>query len=185
MVEPRWNIEVDQIPEDGLDARLSALPSFFDFNQKDVTWRELVEWLGTIQRFGEDVYCRGTARGTIVLPCSRCLKEVTRSLEVETAFSFFAELPPGEEGSDEVEVSSDELDIYLFEDGGVDLRKPVRDSLIMAVPLQSFCYKDCKGLCERCGADLNDGPCGCLPETADPRWEALARLRRPSSTEKG
>ena len=38
-----------------------------------------------------------------------------------------------------------------------------------------LCRDDCRGLCPRCGANLNDGPCSCEPE-ADPRFAALQRL---------
>ena len=40
----------------------------------------------------------------------------------------------------------------------------------------ALCRDDCKGLCPRCGADLNAGPCDCAPQTADPRWDALRKL---------
>jgi uncharacterized protein len=43
------------------------------------------------------------------------------------------------------------------------------------VPHFVECRPDCKGLCPRCGANLNDGPCTCPPET-DVRWDALKRL---------
>jgi uncharacterized protein len=185
MAGSRWNVGVDQIPEDGLDLHLSELSSFFDFNQEDVSWREPIEWSGTIQRFGADIYCRGASRAEIALPCSRCLKDVALALEVGATFSFIPARSAGGEGNEEVEAASEEPDMYLYDGGEVALREPVRDSLIMAVPLQPFCREDCQGLCSRCGADLNDGPCGCAPEAVDPRWGALARLRGPLSTEKG
>lgn len=188
MAGSRWNIAVEQIPaEDGLDVHLSEQPSFFDFNQEDVFWREPIEWSGTIQRFGADIYCRGTSRADIVQPCSRCLKDVSLTLKVGATFFFVPDRSVEGEGNEEVEVASEESDMYLYDGGEVGLREPVRDSLIMAVPLQPFCREDCQGLCSRCGADLNDGPCGCAPEAVDPRWEVLARarLRGPLSTEKG
>jgi len=59
----------------------------------------------------------------------------------------------------------------------IDLTEAVREELLLAVPQYVVCRDDCRGLCPRCGADLNAGPCGCAPET-DPRWAALTKLNR-------
>jgi uncharacterized protein len=58
----------------------------------------------------------------------------------------------------------------------VDLAPAIREELILAVPRYVLCREDCRGLCPRCGQDLNAGPCGCAP-AADPRWQALASLK--------
>jgi len=55
----------------------------------------------------------------------------------------------------------------------IDLRPAVREELLLAVPQWVVCREDCRGLCPRCGKDLNAGPCGC-PPAGDPRWQALA-----------
>jgi uncharacterized protein len=59
----------------------------------------------------------------------------------------------------------------------VDLAFALREELILAVPPFVECRPDCKGLCPRCGANLNDGPCDCPPRS-DPRWDALRGLSR-------
>ena len=60
--------------------------------------------------------------------------------------------------------------------------KAVSYSCILAEELQNedsdeivLCSEDCKGLCPRCGADLNLGPCSCKKEV-DPRLAVLAKL---------
>jgi uncharacterized protein len=57
----------------------------------------------------------------------------------------------------------------------VDLTFALREELILAVPPFVECRPDCKGLCPRCGANLNEGPCDCPPRS-DPRWDALKGL---------
>ena len=58
-------------------------------------------------------------------------------------------------------------------------RHPIRDvletSFILNTDSLFLCRDDCKGLCPRCGADLNEGPCGCKPEK-DPRLAVLEQL---------
>ena len=59
----------------------------------------------------------------------------------------------------------------------VDLRPAVREELILALPRYVLCRTDCRGLCPRCGKDLNAGPCTCAASTTDARWKGLAALR--------
>jgi uncharacterized protein len=65
---------------------------------------------------------------------------------------------------------------YPLEGDQLDLRPLVRDALLLELPLAPLCRQDCCGLCTQCGADLNSGPCDCLP-APDPRWGALDVLR--------
>src|SRR2546422_5373463 len=58
----------------------------------------------------------------------------------------------------------------------IDLRPAVREELLLAVPRWVVCRDDCRGLCPRCGKDLNPGPCGC-PPAVDQRWKGLAALK--------
>ena len=69
-------------------------------------------------------------------------------------------------------------DIILYPDGRmhvVDLDELAQTAFILAMDTKNLCSEDCKGLCAKCGADLNLGPCGCRPEV-DPRLAALAQL---------
>ena len=61
------------------------------------------------------------------------------------------------------------LDRRELDDGDVYKRQ------VLAMDSKHVCSEDCKGLCATCGADLNQGPCGCKPEI-DPRFAALAQL---------
>src|SRR5256886_5465599 len=61
----------------------------------------------------------------------------------------------------------------------IDLRPAVREELLLAAPQWVVCREDCRGLCPRCGKDLNAGPCGC-PPAGDPRWQALAAFQGKS-----
>jgi len=54
----------------------------------------------------------------------------------------------------------------------------MREQFYLALPMKPLCREDCKGLCPRCGEDLNVKGCGCVIETADPRWEALKTLKQ-------
>jgi uncharacterized protein len=59
----------------------------------------------------------------------------------------------------------------------IDLDKDIRDYALLAVPMKQLCSDDCKGLCLKCGKNLNEGLCDCTEEIIDPRWEAIQKLK--------
>ena len=105
-----------------------------------------------------------TARTTLDAMCDRCGKEFSQDKEV-TYSCVLAE-----------EVQNDDNDeIVLLEDGKADVGDLARTAFILGMDTKTLCSEDCKGLCPRCGADLNLGPCSCKKET-DPRLAVLAKL---------
>lgn len=113
-------------------------------------------------------YWHARIRGETAGPCRRCLTDAKASVEDEAHFIF------AEEAGDE----ADDPDVYLIDPGAheLDLRPVVREQWLLAAPGFLECRPDCKGLCPRCGADLNAGPCECPPAT-DARWDALRAPR--------
>jgi len=75
--------------------------------------------------------------------------------------------------------TEEEIDItYLAHDADkIDISKDIRDYLILAVPMKRLCKEDCKGLCFKCGKDLNEGKCDCNDEVIDDRWKPLLELK--------
>lgn len=59
----------------------------------------------------------------------------------------------------------------------IDITDDIRESLLLTIPMQIKCADDCKGLCSRCGANLNHEQCDCDTEEIDPRWEVLKKLK--------
>ena len=105
-----------------------------------------------------------TARTTLDAVCDRCGKEFPLEKEIPYGCMLAEELQ--NEESDE---------IVLLEDGKVDAGDLARTAFILGMDSKILCSEDCKGLCPRCGADLNLGPCSCKREP-DPRLAALASL---------
>jgi uncharacterized protein len=96
-------------------------------------------------------------------PCARCLREVVLNLRAEEQ-EF---VPTCKEGWDEADVSD------FVEDMVVDLSGLVREAIVLATPARIVCREECRGLCQLCGHDLNEGPCGCPPVEVDDRWAKL------------
>ena len=104
------------------------------------------------------------ARSTLDAVCDRCGKAFVQEKDVLFACMLAEELQ-----------NEDNDEIVLLEDGMVDVGDLARTAFILDMDTKTLCSEDCKGLCPRCGADLNLGPCSCKKET-DPRLAALAKL---------
>jgi uncharacterized protein len=74
-------------------------------------------------------------------------------------------------------VTDEALDESLVENGLIDTAEVVREQILLAIPDQVFCREDCKGLCPKCGANLNLIDCKCSDDDIDPRWAALRNLK--------
>jgi uncharacterized protein len=112
-------------------------------------------------------YFSGHLSGATQQDCRRCLVPVVQSVEADV-HALFAET--GE--------LDDDPDVFPIEgrDDEIDLRPAMREQWLLEAPAFLECKPDCKGLCKKCGADLNAGACGCAPDVDD-RWEALRKLR--------
>lgn len=135
----------------------------------DVALAGPVQVRGRLQATGDDrFYWHGSLRTVVAGTCRRCLAPVAVPVEVEVGASFSRE-PDAADDPDTYAVPPDASQI--------DLRPAVREELLLAVPQYVLCREDCRGLCPRCGKDLNAGPCNCAPAPPDSQWQALEALR--------
>lgn len=100
---------------------------------------------------------------TVSCVCARCLKE----FELPIHRRILAVLSEDE--------SEDDPDVYALDGESVDVDEIIHTDFILNLNQSPLCKEDCKGLCPKCGADLNEGPCGCKKET-DPRLAVLEQL---------
>ncbi len=120
---------------------------------------------------------QGMISGRVSRECVRCLTQYEESLsvpcEAEFQKSVNATVPniAKGKGSKRSGVSLNEdapdEDVYPISGTDIDLLPAIREHVILATPLQSLCKEDCLGLCQVCGANLNEGVCACCrPVTA-------------------
>jgi uncharacterized protein len=110
---------------------------------------------GQLQSSGDGEYLwRGDLHGVIRGECRRCLTEVVDPVDIAVHAAVFSSDPE----------AADEPDYYPLPEraGSVDVGAVVREELALAAQAQLLlCREDCAGLCPKCGADLNAGPCAC------------------------
>lgn len=119
-------------------------------------WPEPMALELAVDRAGERFMISARLTGEASAECARCLKRFRFPVAAE-----FAALAERAEGARDADAAGIE-DYFLPHDGRqVDLGEAVRDQLLLALPMAPLCRPDCAGLCARCGADRNDGPCAC------------------------
>ena len=121
---------------------------------------------GSVRNTAGVLVMTGTIHTTIHGVCDRCASDFTSNVEFPLDVVLVTELT-NEENEDEW--------VFPLEGDSADLEDIVRTVFVLNLDSKLLCKDDCKGLCCRCGKNLNDGPCNCQKEL-DPRFAALKQL---------
>ncbi len=134
----------------------------------------LVEGTVTLVRTSRGILARANLATTVEISCSRCLGRYRQPLAIKIEEEFFPTIdivsgtplpPPDEPGS-----------FIINEHHILDLDEAVRQYTLLVLPMKPLCREECAGICPTCGADRNQGACGCPTQQTDPRWAKLAKL---------
>ena len=121
---------------------------------------------GTVRNTAGVLMMTGSVRTTIHGICDRCVAEFDRDIDFPIDVVLVTEFA-NEENEDEW--------VFPLEGDSADLDDIVRTVFVLNLDSKLLCKEDCKGLCYRCGTNLNEGPCNCQKEL-DPRFAALKQL---------
>lgn len=111
---------------------------------------------------------KGSCRLVIEIPCDRCLKAVPTEFDLD--FERVVESQITEERSDE----TDELDENNYIDGyHLDVDRLLYNEILVGWPMKILCSESCKGICNVCGQNLNEGTCNCEDTGIDPRMSVI------------
>jgi uncharacterized protein len=106
----------------------------------------------------------GSLNATLLAQCDRCLETFTLDFKVPIEILVLRDTQTDDE--------SDSCVIHQ-KTGEVDLRPPLQELTLLALPQKRVCREDCRGFCPQCGANLNERECSCSREEIDPRWADL------------
>ena len=137
-----------------------------EFLGQTYSFNEPLKINGEIFNNGKSLTLKAGVTGKMHTECARCLKPI----EVDVDFDIHELLGREEDGAHEDD------DIILFDGYEIELDDIVTDHFLMNISGRYLCTEECKGLCPKCGHDLNEGDCGCDREYIDPRWQALADI---------
>ena len=111
-----------------------------------------IKIVGEVEDAGKSFVVRGRIECKKIFFCDRCLARAEEN---------------------QVHEFDEEFDKSEAVDDLLDVTELLRDVLIAGQPMKNLCQADCKGLCPKCGANLNEGDCGCEKFIVDPRLAAL------------
>ncbi len=117
----------------------------------------------------EGVLVSGTVTASLEGECGRCLRSISRPLQVSIQELFAYENSTTDATTEEDEVSRLQGDL-------IDLEPTLRDAVVLALPNHPLCRDDCPGLCPDCGVPWDELPAGHRHEQIDSRWAALSKL---------
>lgn len=127
-----------------------------------------------IDKIGSEVFVKGEVMTTVEFQCSRCLKTFSRDMDVNVNVVYH----PVEElkGEEKYEIKGDELDTGFYRGDELDIQDLVTEQILLNVPMKPLCSESCRGICPKCGADLNLNTCTCEMKEIDPRLAVLKKL---------
>lgn len=111
---------------------------------------------------GDGILVTGIVRASVEGTCDRCLEKATFEVSGEIEEYYLFEEP---EDPDSYEDGFE----LVGEDRVIDLGDAISDAVVMDTPFVVLCREDCLGLCPTCGANLNEGDCGCAAR-AEEAW---------------
>lgn len=128
-----------------------------------------IKFNGEIFKVDRELLVQVTIWYTYISNCDRCLNPTTS--EITTILSGKLEEAKGKFDDDDCD---DELDeIIFYENNLLNLEEYILSQVISSLPMKNLCSDDCKGLCPKCGNDLNTQSCDCMKNIIDPRLEKL------------
>lgn len=138
--------------------------SQIQFGSEDIIVKSPVVVNAVVLNTGDGLLINGTINATLTLKCSRCLEY----------FEYFLEAPFEETLSNK----HNDGDAVYFEGDIVDIDDIVINNILLSLPMKFICSESCKGLCPKCGENINVNKCSCAVENTDPRLAVLKDLLR-------
>jgi uncharacterized protein len=156
---------------ENIDAQLEL--DQFTYYQEKVSIKDGISMIMSITDSNDqNVSINGTLKTLLQLNCDRCNAPLNYSLHVE--FSKMINLGDAED-NDEANEANEELE-GVVTGNLLDVNKFALNEIYLNFPMKVLCKDDCQGVCQKCGANLNEKSCACEKSDIDPRWLGLKNL---------
>ena len=161
-------IRIPDIPEEGLEVDVEE-----DLSIEGALAASPVKARLSITKVSGEVMVSGDMSLDLETACSRCLKRIRQEQKLPVNVVYH---PADEIGSERHELHGDEMDMGFYRGEELDLRELLNEQVMLNLQMKPLCDEACRGICPRCGTDLNTGDCACKERETDPRLEVLKKL---------
>ncbi len=171
---------LEDIPAEGLEANFSEAEDWLDERLR-ADEKRLFRIIGPIRvhlrlsKSGRMIHVKSRVETGVELLCDRCLEPFFRGLNPE--FSTVLKPRPDFPLAEERELNREDLESDFYEGEEINLTSFVQDQVLLTLPQKAVCREECRGLCPRCGKNLNREVCQCPTVLIDPRFQALKNLK--------
>jgi len=132
-------INIHRIPPEGLTLEEEIAASDLELDTDIITFKEPIKARAQVSRITNSITVLLNLSYLTWVSCSRCLNDFCRDFDKDVQLNYI---------TDKSEPT-------------IDLDSDIRDEIILGYPIKPLCKPDCKGLCPKCGKNLNEGSCQC------------------------
>ena len=125
-----------------------------------------------IESVAEGVLATGEIQAIAKGECIRCLDPI--EIEIDKGFQELYSYKPNPDLNEE-----EQADQLLMDGDYIDLEAPIRDGIVLSLPINPVCDEECEGLCPECGLKWRELPADHAHEQIDARWSGLKGLFDP------
>ncbi len=149
------NIKNLYLSELGANEKIEISDDISDYELTDGMEAKTAKGVFKLTRLDESLLVVGSVEADVIAICDRCLDSfpIKVNFDVEREFLFDRKAK---------DCNNLKVDKYL----NIDLSEPIREELILALPMKKVCSEECKGICSGCGENLNYEKCRCKAKTA-------------------
>jgi len=148
-------ININKIPLEGLTLEEEVNPSKLDLDTDIVKFREPIKITAQVLRITNALTVDLTLNFSLYMDCSCCLNGFKAEFKKNLQLNY---LVSNSESSIDTSTS---LECHGERSRTIDLNPDIRDEIILDYPMRPLCSPVCKGLCVKCGQNLNEGKCNC------------------------
>jgi uncharacterized protein len=161
-------IVIADIPDEGLILDIQE-----KLNTEDVSLTSPVISKLSLNKVGREIIIAGRLKADMEFQCSRCLKDFRQSLDIPVNVVYH---PVEDAVMEKHALKDDQMDMGFYQGDELDLQELLKEQILLNTQMKPLCNEQCRGLCPKCGKDLNEGQCNCSQKEIDPRLEVLKKF---------
>jgi uncharacterized protein len=171
-------VDLRDLVDEKVSLKGSFEPGDIDFSRDNVRQAAPLNWNATAERAGTEIRINGALKTAVEMMCSRCLESAPQDIN-ESFDLFFRQRDERMFDEDqEIELTEKDTQTAFFSGTQLAIGEILREQILLALPMKALCRVDCKGLCPKCGINLNSGTCSCPAEKFSPHMDTLLELKK-------
>jgi uncharacterized protein len=186
-VGKKMKIETERIPQDGLSIEHRMQANDFEIlklliAKGEAEFSDTIDIKLSILPRKDLIQVDGGVQARVRITCSRCAESYDAHLRRQFTLSYSRKIPQDlhRDETEGIELTAQQIGLILYQGDEIDLRDALAEQVVLALPYKPLCRHDCKGLCQNCGANLNQEVCQCKSNSNGGPFQVLKGLKFPS-----